>query len=171
MDLKAYIRQIPDFPKSGILFYDISTLLQAPAAWRAATDQLAALVTRHRPDRLVGIESRGFVVGAPIAVQLGVGFGMVRKRGKLPGSVVSHAYSLEYGMDSIEISADLIEPGSRVVVIDDLIATGGTAAATVALLRKLGAEPVAAVFLIELTFLHGRAKLDVPVETLLRYDS
>jgi adenine phosphoribosyltransferase len=97
-------------------------------------------------------------------VQLGIGFGMVRKRGKLPGSVVSHAYSLEYGMDSIEISADLIEAGSRVVVIDDLIATGGTAAATVELLRKIGAEPVAAVFLIELTFLNGRAKLDVPVE-------
>jgi adenine phosphoribosyltransferase len=128
-------------------------------------------VNIHRPDRLVGIESRGFIVASPLAVQLGVGFGMVRKRGKLPGSVVSHAYSLEYGMDSIEISADLIEPGSRVVLIDDLIATGGTAAATVALLRKIGAEPVAAVFLIELTFLNGRAKLDVPVETLLQYDS
>jgi adenine phosphoribosyltransferase len=171
MDLKAHIRQIPDFPKSGIRFYDISTLLQEPAAWREAVDRLAALVGTYRPDRLVGIESRGFIAGAPVAVQLGVGFGMVRKRGKLPGSVVSHAYSLEYGMDSIEISADLIDPGSRVVVIDDLIATGGTAAATVELLRKIGAEPVAAVFLIELTFLHGRAKLDVPVETLLQYDS
>ncbi len=170
MDLKAHIRQIPDFPKSGILFYDISTLLQEPAAWRQALDQLAVRVNIHRPDRLVGIESRGFIVASPLAVQLGVGFGMVRKRGKLPGSVVSHAYSLEYGMDSIEISADLIEPGSRVVVIDDLIATGGTAAATVELLRKIGAEPVAAVFLIELTFLNGRAKLDVPVETLLQYD-
>jgi adenine phosphoribosyltransferase len=171
MDLKAHIRQIPDFPKPGILFYDISTLLQAPVPWRHALDQLAVRVNIHRPDRLVGIESRGFIVGSPLAVQLGVGFGMVRKRGKLPGSVVSHAYSLEYGMDSIEISADLIEPGSRVVVIDDLIATGGTAAATVALLRKIGAAPVAAVFLIELTFLNGRAKLDVPVEALLQYDS
>lgn len=171
MDLKAHIRQIPDFPKSGILFYDISTLLQAPAAWRDAIDRLAALVAAYRPDRLVGIESRGFVVAAPIAVQLGVGFGMVRKRGKLPGSVVAHAYSLEYGMDSIEISADLIEPASRVVVVDDLIATGGTAAATVQLLRKIEAEPVAAVFLIELTKLNGRAKLDVPVEALLQYDS
>jgi adenine phosphoribosyltransferase len=171
MDLKAHIRQIPDFPKPGILFYDISTLLQAPAAWREAVDQLAARVAPYRPDRLVGIESRGFIVAAPLALQLGIGFGMVRKRGKLPGSVVSHAYSLEYGMDSIEISADLIQPGSRVVVIDDLIATGGTAAATVELLRKIGAEPVAAVFLIELTFLNGRAKLDVPVETLLAYDA
>jgi adenine phosphoribosyltransferase len=171
MDLKAHIRQIPDFPKPGILFYDISTLLQAPAAWRAATEQLAALVTSHRPDRLVGIESRGFVVGSPIAVRLEVGFGMVRKRGKLPGSVVGHTYSLEYGMDSIEISADLIPRGARVVVIDDLIATGGTAVATVELLRKIGAEPVAAVFLIELTFLNGRARLDVPVETVLQYDA
>jgi adenine phosphoribosyltransferase len=170
MDLKAHIRQIPDFPKPGILFYDISTLLQAPAAWRAAVERLAALVAAHRPDRLVGIESRGFVVASPIALQLGVGFGMVRKRGKLPGSVVAHTYSLEYGMDSIEISADLIPAGSRVVVVDDLIATGGTAAATVQLLRKIGAEPVAAVFLIELTKLHGRAKLDISVETLLQYD-
>ena len=171
MDLKAHIRQIPDFPKPGILFYDISTLLQAPAAWRAALDQLAARVAGYRPDRLVGIESRGFIVAAPLAVQLGIGLNMVRKRGKLPGSVVSHAYSLEYGMDSIEISADLVEPGSRVVVVDDLIATGGTAAATLELLRKIGAEPVAAVFLIELTFLNGRAQLDVPVETLLQYDA
>jgi len=171
MDLKAHIRQIPDFPKPGILFYDISTLLQAPAAWREAVDQLAARIAPFRPDRLVGIESRGFIVAAPLAVHLGIGFGMVRKRGKLPGSVVSHAYSLEYGMDSIEISADLIEAGSRVVVVDDLIATGGTAAATLELLRKIGAEPVAAVFLIELTGLNGRAKLDVPVEALLQYES
>ena len=171
MDLKAHIRQIPDFPKPGILFYDISTLLQAPAAWRAATEQLAALVASYRPDRLVGIESRGFVVGAPIAVRLEVGFGMVRKRGKLPGSVVAHTYSLEYGMDSVEISADLIPRGARVVVVDDLIATGGTAAATVELLRKIGAEPVAAGFLIELTKLNGRARLDVPVETVLQYDT
>ena len=171
MDLKAHIRQIPDFPKPGILFYDISTLLQAPAAWREAVDQLAARVAGYRPDRLVGIESRGFIVAAPLAVQLGIGLNMVRKRGKLPGSVVSHAYSLEYGMDSIEISADLVEPGSRVVVVDDLIATGGTAAATLELLRKIGAKPVAAVFLIELTFLNGRAQLDVPVETLLQYDA
>jgi adenine phosphoribosyltransferase len=171
MDLKAHIRQIADFPKPGILFYDISTLLQAPVAWRAATDELAALATSHRPDHLVGIESRGFVIGAPIAVRLEVGFGMVRKRGKLPGSVVGHTYSLEYGMDSVEISADLIPRGSRVVVVDDLIATGGTAAATVELLRKIEAEPVAAVFLIELTYLNGRAKLDVPVETVLRYDA
>ena len=159
MDLKAHIRQIPDFPKPGILFYDISTLLQAPAAWREAVDQLSARVAPHRPDRLVGIESRGFVVAAPLALQLGIGFGMVRKRGKLPGSVVGHAYNLEYGSDTIEISRDLIAPGSRVVIVDDLIATGGTAAATVELLEKIDVEVAAAVFLIELTGLGGRERL------------
>ena len=171
MDLKAHIRQIPDFPKPGILFYDISTLLQAPAAWREAVDQLAARVATYQPDRLVGIESRGFIVAAPLAVQLGIGFGMVRKRGKLPGSVMAHDYDLEYGSDTIEVAADLVPSGARVVLVDDLIATGGTAAATLELLRKIGAEPVAAVFLIELTFLNGRAKLDVPVEALLQYES
>ncbi|MGH6914522.1 MAG: adenine phosphoribosyltransferase [Geminicoccales bacterium] len=171
MDLKAHIRQIPNFPRHGILFYDISTLLQRADVFQAAVDAMEERVAAHRPQRVVGIESRGFLFGTPIALKLGLGFAMVRKRGKLPGSVVAHTYSLEYGMDSIEISADLIARGSRVVVVDDLIATGGTAAATVALLRKIGTEPVAAVFLIELTALNGRARLDIPVETLLRYDS
>lgn len=171
MDLKAHIRQIPDFPKRGILFYDISTLLQRPDAFQAAIDGMADLVAPYRPERLIGIESRGFILSAPLALRLGIGLTMVRKRGKLPGSVVGHAYNLEYGSDTIEVSADLIPAGSRVVVVDDLIATGGTAAATVQLLRKIGAEPVAAVFLIELTKLNGRAKLDVPVEALLPYDS
>ena len=170
MDLDDHIRRIPDFPRPGILFYDISTLLQEPRAFAAAVDRLAALVSAHRPDRLVGIESRGFIFAAPVALELGVGLGMIRKRGKLPGSVVAHAYSLEYGDDTLEISADLISPGTRVVVIDDLIATGGTAAATVELLRKIGAEVVAAVFLIELRGLDGRAKLAVPVASVLTYD-
>jgi adenine phosphoribosyltransferase len=170
MDLDDHIRRIPDFPRPGILFYDISTLLQEPRAFAAAVDRLAALVSAHRPDRLVGIESRGFIFAAPVAIELGVGLGMIRKRGKLPGSVVAHAYSLEYGDDTLEISADLISPGTRVVVIDDLIATGGTAAATVELLRKIGAEVVAAVFLIELRGLDGRAKMDVPVASVLTYD-
>jgi adenine phosphoribosyltransferase len=169
MDLKQHIRHIPDFPKPGILFYDISTLLQRPDAWQVAIDRMADLVTAHRPDRLVAIESRGFVFGVPLALRLGIGFGMVRKRGKLPGSVVGHAYNLEYGSDSIEISADLIPAASRVVIVDDLIATGGTAAATVELLRKLETEVVAAVFLIELSGLGGRDKLDVPVASLLTY--
>jgi adenine phosphoribosyltransferase len=170
MDLKEHIRQIPDFPKPGILFYDISTLLQRPDAWQVAIDRMAESVAAHRPDRLVGIESRGFIFAAPLALRLGVGLAMVRKRGKLPGSVVAHAYSLEYGNDTIEISADLMPARSRIVIIDDLIATGGTAAATVDLLRKIDAEVAAAVFLIELTGLNGRDRLDVPVTSLLAYE-
>jgi adenine phosphoribosyltransferase len=169
MDLKAQIRQIPDFPKPGILFYDISTLLQRADAFREAIDRLAELVIPHRPDRLVGIESRGFVFAAPLALRLGVGFAMVRKRGKLPGSVVGHAYNLEYGSDTIEISADLIPAGSRVVIVDDLIATGGTAAATAELLAKIDGEVVAAAFLIELSDLDGRRRLQVPIESVLAY--
>jgi adenine phosphoribosyltransferase len=170
MDLKAHIRQIPDFPKHGILFYDISTLLQHPDAFQAAIDRMADLVAQHRPERLIGIESRGFILAAPLALRLGVGLTMVRKRGKLPGSVVGHAYNLEYGSDTIEVSADLIPAGSRVVIIDDLIATGGTAAATVELLAKVDAAVAAAVFLIELSGLNGRNRLQVPVSSLLAYD-
>jgi adenine phosphoribosyltransferase len=170
MDLKAHVRQIPDFPKRGILFYDISTLLQRPDAFQAAIDRMAELVAAHRPERLIGIESRGFILAAPLALRLGVGLTMVRKRGKLPGSVVGHAYNLEYGSDTIEVSADLIPAGTRVVVIDDLIATGGTAAATVELLAKVEAVVAAAVFLIELTGLNGRDRLQVPVASLLAYD-
>ena len=170
MDLKTHIREIPDFPRPGILFYDVSTLLQRSDAFQIAIDLMADLVARYRPARLIGIESRGFVFAAPLALRLGVGFTMVRKRGKLPGSVVGHAYNLEYGSDTIEISADLIPAGSRVVVVDDLIATGGTAAATVELLDKINAEVAAAVFLIELVGLHGRDRLRVPVASVLIYD-
>ncbi|MCC2662757.1 MAG: adenine phosphoribosyltransferase [Geminicoccaceae bacterium] len=170
MDLKAHIRQIPNFPKHGILFYDISTLLQHPDAFQAAIDRMADLVAPHRPERLIGIESRGFLLAAPLALRLGVGLTMVRKRGKLPGSVVGHAYNLEYGSDTIEVSADLIPARSRVVVVDDLIATGGTAAATVELLAKVDAAVAAAVFLIELSGLNGRNRVQVPVSSLLAYD-
>ena len=128
MDLKAQIRQIPDFPKPGILFYDISTLLRVRTPFRWRSSGWPTWCAPHRPDRLIGIESRGFIFAAPLALRLGVGFAMVRKRGKLPGSVVGHAYHLEYGSDTIEISADLIPARSRVVIVDDLIATGGTAA-------------------------------------------
>lgn len=170
MDLKAHIRQIPNFPRPGILFYDVSTLLQEPEALRVAVERMADLVAGYRPDRLIGIESRGFIFAAPLALRLGVGFTMVRKRGKLPGSVVAHAYSLEYGSDTVEISADLVPKGIRAVIVDDLIATGGTALATVELLGKIEVEVAAAVFLIELTELEGRARLGVPVESILRYD-
>ena len=170
MDLAAHIRQIRDFPKRGILFYDISTLIQDAGAWQVAIDRMAELVAPFRPDRLVAIESRGFLFGAPLALRLGVGMAMVRKRGKLPGSVVGHAYTLEYGNDTIEVSADLIDPGSRVVVVDDLIATGGTAAATVELMRKVETEVAGIVFLIELTGLVGRGKLDVPARSVLSFE-
>src|SRR3954463_13318550 len=126
MDLKDHIRGIPDFPKPGILFYDISTLLRHPQAWQTAMERMADAVGGHKPDLLAGIESRGFLLAAPLALKLGCGFIMLRKRGKLPGDVVGLNYALEYGEDRIEIQADAIERGSRVVIVDDLLATGGT---------------------------------------------
>jgi len=171
MNIKDHIRSIPDFPKPGILFYDISTLLAHAEAWQESVRQLANAVRPHKPDLLVGIESRGFLVAAPLALTLGLGFVMIRKRGKLPGDIIAHNYDLEYGTDTIEIQADAIKPGSRVVVVDDLLATGGTMAAAINLLRGVGAEVAAAQFLIELAFLNGGAKLDVPVQSLVSYDS
>lgn len=170
MDIKDHIRGIPDFPKPGILFYDISTLLAHPDAWQVTMGRLAKQVSRHAPDVLAGIESRGFLVAAPLALKLGLGFVMVRKQGKLPGKTVPHEYSLEYGTDVIEVQADAVEPGQRVVILDDLLATGGTLAAATALFRKLGAEVAGAACIIELTFLNGRSKLDVPFHSLVAYD-
>ena len=171
MDLKDHIRGIPDFPKPGILFYDISTLLRDPDAWQVAMGRLANMVRAHHPQVLAGVESRGFLLAAPLALKLGCGFVMLRKPGKLPGDVIGLDYALEYGVDRIEIQADAIAPGTRVVVVDDLLATGGTMAAGIALLRKVGADIPAAVALIELTFLGGRARLDVPFEALVCYDT
>ena len=170
MDLKQHIRAVPDFPKPGILFYDISTLLRHADAWQVAMGRMAGLVRRHQPDVLAGVESRGFLLAAPLALKLGCGFVMLRKRGKLPGAVVGLDYDLEYGTDRIEIQADAVTPGTRVVVVDDLLATGGTMAAGIALLRRVGAEVPAAAALIELTFLGGRARVDVPFESLVAYD-
>jgi adenine phosphoribosyltransferase len=170
MNLKEHIREIPDFPKPGILFYDISTLLQHPKAWRHTVKQLAAEVSEHKPERLIGIESRGFLVAAPLAYEIGCGFTMVRKRNKLPGKTISHSYALEYGTDTVEIQADAVARGQRVVVVDDLLATGGTMAAAIQLLRNVGADVRGAACIIELTFLKGRARLDVPVTTLIAYD-
>lgn len=170
MDLKDHIRGIPDFPKPGIFFYDISTLLRDADAWQVAMGRMAKVVRQHHPDMLAGVESRGFLIAAPLALKLGCGFVMLRKKGKLPGYTVGLEYALEYGSDHIEIQADAIAPGQRVVVVDDLLATGGTMAAGIALLRKVGAVVPAAATLIELTFLNGRSKLDVPIETLVAYD-
>ena len=170
MNLKDHIRGIPDFPKPGILFYDISTLLAHPAAWQAAVERLAETVAPYRPAVLAGIESRGFLVAAPLALKLGCGFIMVRKQGKLPGATVGYSYDLEYGSDKVEIQADAVAPGQRVVLLDDLIATGGTLRASIELIRKVGGTVAAAACLIELTFLNGRDGLDVPFESLIRYD-
>jgi adenine phosphoribosyltransferase len=170
MDLKAHIRGIPDFPKPGILFYDISTLLRDADAWQVAMGRMASLIRRHQPTLLAGIESRGFLLAAPLALKLGCGFVLLRKRGKLPGSVTGLDYALEYGTDRIEIQSDAVEPGARVVLVDDLLATGGTMAAGVQLLQKVGAVVPATAALIELTFLKGRERLDVPFEALLAYD-
>ena len=170
MDLKEYIRGIPDFPKPGILFYDISTLLRDADAWQVAMGRMAKAVRAYHPDLIAGVESRGFLIAAPLALKLGCGFIMVRKRGKLPGETVGLNYALEYGMDRIEVQADAIQRGQRVVVVDDLLATGGTMAAGINLLRELGAVVPAAAALIELTFLKGRGRLDIPCEALVSYD-
>ena len=171
MDLKEHIRSIPDFPKPGIMFYDISTLLRHADAWQVAMGRMAKAVRAYQPDLLAGLESRGFLMAAPLALKLGCGFIMLRKRGKLPGETVGLNYGLEYGNDWIEIQADAVEPGQRVVIVDDLLATGGTMAAGISLLRQVGAVVPAATALIELTFLNGRNRLDVPFESLVAYDT
>lgn len=171
MNLRDHIAEIPDFPKPGILFYDIAPLLREPAAWEHAVDALAEAIAPLEPDVLVGIESRGFLVAAPLALKLNTGFLMVRKKGKLPGTTVRHEYALEYGTDIIEIQADAIKRGERVVLLDDLLATGGTAAASIHLLERVGASVVGCAFLIELAGLEGRSALgDRPVEALLSLD-
>ena len=171
MDLKDHIRAIPDFPIPGILFYDISTLLAHAEAWKVAVDRLAEHVSKHKPDVLVGSESRGFLVAAPLALKLGIGFAMVRKKGKLPGSTISFEYELEYGTDIIEIQDDAVKPGDRVVVLDDLLATGGTMGASLDLLDSAGADVVGTACIIELNFLNGREKLNgVPFHSLISYD-
>ena len=171
MDLKAHIRGIQDFPKPGILFYDISTLLKHPAAWKETIDRMAQVIAPHKPDLLAGIESRGFLLTAPLALKLGCGFVMVRKKGKLPGATKGFTYQLEYGTDTVEVQADAVTPGQRVVVLDDLLATGGTLAAAIGLVRDMGGIVPAAACIIELAFLGGRKRLDVPFTSLVSYDS
>jgi adenine phosphoribosyltransferase len=171
IDIKAHIRGIPDFPKPGILFYDISTLLRHGLAWRAAMARMAAQIAPYKPDILAGIESRGFLVAAPLALELGLGFVMLRKPRKLPGLTIGLNYALEYGTDRIEMQADAVPAGKRVVLLDDLLATGGTMSAGISLLRQAGAVVPCAACLIELSFLKGRERLDVPFEALVSYDA
>ena len=160
MNLKDHIRGIPDFPKPGILFYDITTLLADPEGFRATVDAMVAPLKRERIDVVVGIESRGFILGAAVAHAIGAGFVPIRKPGKLPSKALKESYALEYGTDALEIHEDAVHAGTRVVIVDDVLATGGTAAAATRLVKGIGAELVGLAFLIELTFLNGRAKLD-----------
>lgn len=170
MDLKSLIRDIPDFPKPGILFRDITTLLRDPQGLRYTIDSLAEKCSAMSVDYVVGMESRGFIFGAPLAYKMGIGFIPVRKPGKLPGAVHFAEYELEYGVDRLEMHRDAMTSGSRVLIVDDLIATGGTAAATAKLLEQAGCELVGFAFIIELQALGGRQKLpDVPIVTLLEY--
>ena len=171
MDLGKKIRVIEDFPKEGISFKDITTLLKDKEAYHYTVDSMVGISRKIGVDTVVGPEARGFVLGAPVAYGLNVGFVLVRKPGKLPGETVSYEYDLEYGKDVLEIHKDAIEPGQRVVIIDDLLATGGTALAVIKLVEKLGGQVVGLVFAMELKFLNGREKLKgYEVHSLIQYD-
>jgi len=167
--LKAVIRDVPDFPKPGIVFKDITTLLKNPQAYRRALDLFTVLCGDHLADKVLAIESRGFIVGAPLADRLGLGFVPLRKPGKLPGKTMRHTYTLEYGEDCLEIHDDAVMPGERVLIVDDVIATGGTARAAGELVGKLGGVVAAYAFLVELSFLDGRSRLEGDVLSLIRY--
>ena len=168
-DLARFIRDVPDFPKPGILFKDITPLLEDPAAFGGVIDVLAERYKDQGITRIAGIESRGFLFGAPLALRLGCGLSLIRKKGKLPHDTVAHTYELEYGTDTVEMHRDTVTPNDRVLIVDDLLATGGTAAAAVKLLSSSGATLVEAAFLIELDFLRGREGLGVPAFAILHY--
>ena len=170
MDLKQHIRNVPDFPKAGILFYDITTLLRNPKGLEATIDRLSEPYLKSSIDLVVGIESRGFILGSPVAQRLGAGFVPIRKPGKLPAKSRKESYELEYGTDALEIHEDAVERGQRVLIVDDVLATGGTAAAAARLVKHLGAELLGLSFLIELTFLNGQSKLQgESVYSVLQY--
>lgn len=160
MPFKSRIRTIPNYPKPGIMFRDITTLLQDPLGFRKTVDELVQLHVRSRIDKVAGIEARGFILGGAVAHQLGVGFVPVRKKGKLPYDTLEESYELEYGTDTLEIHSDAILPGESILVVDDLIATGGTAEAALRLIRRTGGEVIASVFVIELPDLGGRRRLE-----------
>jgi adenine phosphoribosyltransferase len=173
MTLKNAIRTIPDYPKPGIMFRDITTLLGDARAFRRAIDELVQPWSGGKIDKIAGIEARGFILGGAVAHQLSAGFVPIRKKGKLPHKTVSIGYSLEYGIDEMEMHVDALTPGEKVILVDDLIATGGTAEAAVKLLKKLGADVVAACFVIDLPDLGGAKKieaLDVPVRSLIAFE-
>ncbi|QHC22153.1 adenine phosphoribosyltransferase [Streptomyces sp. GS7] len=170
--LLSRISDVPDYPKPGVMFKDITPLLADPAAFAALTGAFVDLCERHRADKVVGLEARGFILAAPVAVSAGIGFVPVRKAGKLPGTTLGQAYELEYGTAEIELHADALAPGDRVLVIDDVLATGGTADASMQLIRRAGAEVAGLAVLLELGFLAGRQRLEpglkgAPLEALI----
>jgi adenine phosphoribosyltransferase len=167
--LKSAIRDVPDFPKKGIVFKDITTLLKDARAFREAMDLFTDLCRSARPQTIVAIESRGFILGSVLADRLGAGFVPIRKKGKLPAGKIAHTYDLEYGTDCVEIHEDALRRGERALVVDDVIATGGTARAAGQLVRQLGAELAGYAFLVELTFLKGRDTLEGSIYSLIRY--
>jgi adenine phosphoribosyltransferase len=169
-ELRAKIREIPDFPKPGILFYDITTLLKDPAAYRAAIDAMLAPYAGQKVDIVVGMESRGLIFSAPMAYQIGAGLVPVRKLGKLPAETISVEYALEYGSNTLEVHRDAIQPGQKVLIVDDLLATGGTVRGTVELVQRLHGDIVGLAFLVELSFLKGRERLtDLVVSSVIQY--
>jgi adenine phosphoribosyltransferase len=170
LEIKSLIVDVPDFPKPGIVFKDITPVLASPAAFKAATDQLAEHAARMKCDAVLAIESRGFIIGAPVAQRLGLPMHLVRKRGKLPRAAITVRYELEYGFDHLEMHSEAIRRGGRYLIVDDVIATGGTAAAVASVVTQQGASVAACLFLIELTFLAGREKLGgLPVVSLISY--
>lgn len=171
--LESAIRDIPDYPKPGIMFRDITTMLGEPKAFRRAIDELVHPYAGNKIDYVAGIEARGFIIGGAMSHQLSAGFVPIRKKGKLPHDTVRIAYSLEYGVDEMELHRDAVEPGQQVILVDDLIATGGTAEAATKLLQQIGADVVAACFVVDLPDLGGRKKIEalgVPVQTLIEYE-
>ena len=169
MDLKEHIREIPDFPIPGILFYDISTIMKSSEAMEFVIESLHNQIKDWKPDVIAGIESRGFLFATPLALRMNLPMMMIRKAGKLPGEVVSYEYDLEYGTDTIQIQADAIQAGQKVVIVDDLLATGGTLEASIKLCQKVGGEVVGCTAVIELDFLSGRKNLSAPCKSLVNY--
>jgi adenine phosphoribosyltransferase len=170
MDLKEYIRNIPDFPKPGVQFKDLTTLWKDPHAFRHSIDILYKRYRGRGIEKVVGAESRGFVVASPLAYLLEAGFVPVRKKGKLPHSQVEETYALEYGFDILAVHEDAIRRGEKVLIVDDLLATGGTVKAVINLVRKLGGELIEVAFLVELVYLGGRSGIDVPVHSIVKYE-
>lgn len=167
-----YIDKVPDFPEPGILFYDISPLLATPTVWEEVIDEIANIVAPFRPNFLAAIDSRGFLIASPLALKIGCGIILIRKQGKLPGTTAKQEYSLEYGKDSLELRDGIIKPGDKIFILDDLLATGGTAEAAVKLISGVGAQVVGAAFLVELDGLGGRGRLqNIPCKSLITYSA